>query len=171
VESLTPIIGIEKGIAALQEWLWDNRYSQHAVETIAAHVAAEGTPTGCPELDPEDEATATEVFAGALPAVPSVSWQWDYGDRSGHWTDSAPVAAGSGEGPGCEPEPFEPSADDLADYAAWSAALALALPPVAGGSPFEPTAEDLADAAAYAALVDAIEDQRRAAEPPLWGYE
>jgi hypothetical protein len=61
---------------ALAAWLLSQDYTAHARERIVAHTLREGTLTGCPELDPEDEATATEVFVEALPAVPQTGREW-----------------------------------------------------------------------------------------------
>lgn len=67
---------IRPGLDALDWWLADNHYSQHARERIVAYAAAEGTPTGSPYLEAEDEAEASEAFVGALPAVPFDSAEW-----------------------------------------------------------------------------------------------
>jgi len=60
--------------------------------------------------------------------VPPTSHAWDEDRRDGEpsrWTVAGGVALSPPELdvlPG-EPDPFEPSAEDLADYAAWSATL------------------------------------------------
>jgi hypothetical protein len=61
---------------SLAAWLLDADYSQHARERIVAYTIREGTPTGCPELDPADEWVAEGVFVEALPAVPQTSAEW-----------------------------------------------------------------------------------------------
>jgi hypothetical protein len=61
---------------ALAAWLLAADYSAHCRERIVSHAIAEGTLTGCPELDPEDEGTASEVWVEALPAVPQTGREW-----------------------------------------------------------------------------------------------
>jgi len=140
----------QSGLDALSWWLEENHYSQHAREAVLAHTAAEGTPTGCAYLEAEDEGPATEAFVGVLPAVPYDSAEWgddgpDDSDRSvpadavlvpPELLELAPICGGG-------PKPFEPSDEDLTDYAAWSAEL------------------------------DAREEIRAAedAHNPMWGYE
>jgi hypothetical protein len=120
----------QSGLDALSWWLEEHHYSPHAREAVLAHTAAEGTPTGCADLEAEDEGPATEAFVGALPAVPFDSAEWgedgpDDGDRSipadavlvpPELLELAPIVGGA-------PESFTPTDEDLADYAAWSAEL------------------------------------------------
>jgi hypothetical protein len=68
---------LRPGIDALSFWLAEQRYSTHAIGRILAHAATEGTPTGSPYLDPEDEAGATDAFVDALAPVPCDSLAWD----------------------------------------------------------------------------------------------
>jgi hypothetical protein len=91
---------------ALERWLRENHYSEHAIDQLVAHAHAEGTPTGSPYLDREDEAAASEVFVEAMPAVPYGSPLW-----------------GSGPLRGGAPEVFTPSAEDWADYRRWTERL------------------------------------------------
>jgi hypothetical protein len=51
-----------KALEALATLLLDYHYSGHAIGRIAAYAAANGTPTGCPYLDREDEEDANMVF-------------------------------------------------------------------------------------------------------------
>lgn len=133
-------------LAALQAWLMDQHYSQHATEQIVAWTEFEGTPTGSPYLDREDEATANEVFIEAMPLVRHTSNDWD---DAGIWIDldtlleagrpagipvedlvppeldpeeDAAIVAGWGESPSIDPEPYEPTPEDELAYAAWQAA-------------------------------------------------
>jgi hypothetical protein len=55
------------GVDALRGWLVDAHYSEHAIGRIARYTAAQGTPTGAPMLEAEDEAGATEAFVAGLP--------------------------------------------------------------------------------------------------------
>jgi hypothetical protein len=117
---------IRPGLDALSWWLEEHHYSQHAREAILAHVAGEGTPTGCPYLEAEDEGPATEAFVSALPAVAYDSATWgddgpDDGDRSipadavlvpPELLELAPIV---GMAPEDEPRPFAPSPEDRAD--------------------------------------------------------
>jgi hypothetical protein len=126
--SVSPFACFAKPLGALGEWLLDNHYSQHAAEAIVGHTAAEGTPTGSPYLDREDEPTASEVFVEAMEAVPFDDPAWgDPGpgdsDRSvpagaaivpTELLDLAPICGGG-------PEPFEPSEGDWEDYRRWAA--------------------------------------------------
>jgi hypothetical protein len=68
---------LRPGLDALSLWLAEQRYSTHAIGRILAHAATEGTPTGSPYLDAEDEAGAREAFVDALAPVPGDSPAWD----------------------------------------------------------------------------------------------
>jgi hypothetical protein len=64
---------------ALAAWLLEANYTAFARERIVEHVTCHGTLAGLVEielLDAEDEATATEVFVEALPAVPQTGREW-----------------------------------------------------------------------------------------------
>jgi hypothetical protein len=61
---------------ALAAWLLAADYSAHCRERVVAYATAHGCLAGCPELDPEDEAVATEVYVEALPAVPQTDPEW-----------------------------------------------------------------------------------------------
>jgi hypothetical protein len=72
---------------ALAAWLLSQDYTAHCRERIVSYAVACGTLTGCPELDPEDEATATEAWVEALPAVPQTDPAWSDGTE---WTLPSP---------------------------------------------------------------------------------
>jgi hypothetical protein len=74
---VTHVRNLDPALRALYDHLVDVHYSFHAAEQIVAHTAEEGTPTGCPYLDREDEGAATEVFISALPDVPADDPAWD----------------------------------------------------------------------------------------------
>jgi hypothetical protein len=77
MSSLSHPLNLGNAPAVLSEWLLAADYSQHCRERIVAHADFHGTLAGCPELDPEDEAVAEQVFVEALPAVPLTSHAWD----------------------------------------------------------------------------------------------
>lgn len=62
----------------LDAWLLEQNYCQLSREGIAAHIRQHGELSGAVPvfLDREDEATATDVFDEALPAVPTASHEW-----------------------------------------------------------------------------------------------
>ena len=165
--SLTP--SVHKAIRALESWLWDQHYSQHYVEQIARYMAAHGTLAGCPHLDPEDEATASEVYCEALEPVDFDSCLWSV--VRGPWS----VVSDAEEEPPAEPEPpYEPTAEDLADYAAWSERirdLTSEIPPIRGGGP--DLDELTADALEECRRLDQYDEIRRAEaqDGPRYGYE
>jgi hypothetical protein len=64
------------GLDALSLWLAERGYSAHAIDRILAH-AANGTPTGSPYLDAEDETGASDAFVDGLEPVPGDSPGWD----------------------------------------------------------------------------------------------
>src|SRR4051812_20892025 len=68
---------VRKALGELATLLEDYRYSQHARESICAHVAREGTVTGAPGLEAEDEADASMVYEAELTPVPFDSPAWD----------------------------------------------------------------------------------------------
>jgi hypothetical protein len=76
-------------IEKLGAWLMEQNYSAHCRHQIVAYLVAEGTLTGCPELDHEDEAVAEQVYVHALPAVPQTSDEWC--DGGAEWTLSDPA--------------------------------------------------------------------------------
>lgn len=69
--------------------------------------------------------------------------------------------------PGLEAEPYEPSAEDLADYHRWSLELEARR---LGMAAYEPTAEDWADYRQWAAELEARTAAARMADP-IYGYE
>jgi hypothetical protein len=83
---------VRPGLDALSLWLENEHYSQHARESILAHAAAEGTPTGSPYLEPGDEAGSNGAFIRALEPVPYSSPAWDLEDVI---LDAAMLAAGT----------------------------------------------------------------------------
>jgi hypothetical protein len=144
---------LRPGVAALAEWLRDHGYSAFATERVLNHVAVTGCLASAEYLDREDEEAATEVFIDALPEVAGDSPAWDredvfldaemLADNVHPWpiptvgdddrTEPDDFAAAALEDlalpPVCggseEAEAFEPSPDDLADFAAWSDAVAM----------------------------------------------
>jgi hypothetical protein len=126
---------LRDGIGALYCWLLiDRSYSQLARESICRHVAREGTLEGAEFLAADDMAEAEAVFVDALEPVPFDDPAWGEGlDERGpaDWPATlaeagiAPIAGGSPEPSeadwraACElfrePEPFTPSAADLAE--------------------------------------------------------
>jgi hypothetical protein len=114
---------LRPGLDALLWWLMDHHYSRPAAESIVRHAGREGTPTGCPYLEAEDEDGATEAFVSALPAVPPDAAAWD--DESVLF-DARMLADGVHPMP-FPPEPdgpgYVPTAADLEDYARWAAEL------------------------------------------------
>jgi hypothetical protein len=152
-----------QALEALTTLLLDYHYSGHAIGRIAAYVAREGTPTGCPTLDPEDEADATEAYVTSLAEVPLDSPMWDkYEDVC---LDVALLEAGT------HPWPIPAFGDDDRE------APDGALPPIRGGSdeaePFVPSDEDWAAYREWAERHDALAELRAAEERhnPQWGYE
>jgi hypothetical protein len=150
---LTVSAALELGLT-----LEDLGYSLHARDRVIRFAAAAGTLAGCPDLDREDEAVATEAFVDAMPAVPLDSPLWD--DPS-VLLDAEMLASGShpfpiptvGDDDRTEPSDFD-AAMDLED-------LPL---PVSGGAP-EPSAEDLADYAAWAEDLERRRDRERDLRP------
>jgi hypothetical protein len=150
---------VRKALGELATLLRDYHYSEHAVGRIVAHTAREGTPTGCPELDREDEQDASEVFVAELEPVGLDSPAWDV-DAGAVYLDVDLIVRGE------HPFPIDPDADDTGEFPPSPLeAIAAALPPVAGGSPeaerYEPTPEDLADLARWS---EDLERRRNAAE-------
>jgi hypothetical protein len=155
-------------LQALEAWLRDNHYSQWAIERIIGHTDREGSPTGCLILDPEDEATVTEVYIEAMPAVHQCDPAW--GNASGAesmfrladdvWTPNDTLRA------------FPPELDDDEDEIdrlidAWDVqheantkAVEEECPPVELEPPYEPTEEDLAD---YGAWLEQLDREQLAA--------
>jgi hypothetical protein len=150
-------------LTSLARWLTDRHYSQHAVEAIVLHAMVEGTPTGCPYLESEDEAEASEAFVDGMAPV-------DY--RSAAWGPSLVATPPELDGWDCPP-PYEPTAADLAEMAEW-----FDMPPLSGGSPdaggsYVPTDEDIADADEVCRRLDREMAEWRAenARNPQFGYE
>jgi hypothetical protein len=134
-----------------------------------AYTAREGTPTGCLEFDPEDEADATEVYVAELEPVGLDSDAWDR-DAGAVYLDVELLSLGThpfpynldaddtGEFP---PAPLEAIADADRSIPAGAVlvppeleALAAALPPISGGSP-TPTEADRRDFEHWLAQADA----------------
>lgn len=150
---------LRPGLEALRWALLDRHYSDHAAGRIVAHAAREGTPTGSPDLEPEDEGPATEAFVGALPSVRFDSAAWD--DESVLF-DAGMLAEGRHPWP-IPAEPDGPFDRSVPADAVLVPPEFLELPPICGGSPdaggpYEPTAEDLADYARWSAELDARRD-------------
>jgi hypothetical protein len=107
----------------------DYHYSPHARGRILAYTAANGTPTGCPELDREDEADAGMVFEESLEPVDFGSVAWDRSQDvlfdmemliEGNHPFPVP-AYGDDDEDGLAVDSLEPryTAEDEADYARW----------------------------------------------------
>jgi hypothetical protein len=162
--------------------LTDYHYSQHAKERILAYTAVHGTPSGCPELDREDEHDAELVFTSELPAVPFDSSAWDR-EIDTVTLDVEMLLAGTHPFPLMDPcegpdevvwrdDAVEPDSEPRAPDEDWyhphspnhPANRPGALPRLSGGSPdYEPTPEDLQDLAAWSEALDRerdIEDAR-----------
>lgn len=144
--------GQAEALEALGAWLMDQHYSQHAQEAIVGFAAIEGTPTGSPYLDPEDEAAASEVFVEAMGEVPFEAAIWGSPEgRESMWTPlddrwtAAPLLA-------IPDELDDDQGDDEPPYRRWDPAeeedTGEFPPPVPEPEPepFEPSAEDWADA-------------------------
>ena len=168
--------GVRRALVELSTLLEDDHYSEHAKGRILAYTAREVTPTGYPELDPEDEHDAEMVFVAELPEVPSDSPAWDREDMA---MDAGLLAEGRHPWPvpavGDDDRESEAEMDAaVAAHDEWLSSVP-SLPPVAGGGPepFEPTAEDWADYRRWAEELDAREELRAAEERhnPMWGYE
>jgi hypothetical protein len=109
--------------------LFNLAYSQAAEDRIVAYLQAEGTAEGCPDIDAEDIEMVHWAYDSYSPTVPWTDPSWD--SDSDCWTpsdtvrldvediDSDLLPAISGG----SPEAYEPTAEDLAEYAAWSASL------------------------------------------------
>jgi hypothetical protein len=160
---------------ALQGWLMDNHYCPHAAGRIVAYAAEEGTPTGSPYLDREDEATATEVYCEALPAVCWTSHEWGNatGDESmfrledDTWT---PVDALRAIPPELDEE------EEAALLAAWDRQADEEIRRLEAGRPapepaaYEPTEQDLADYGDWLEMLDRQQFSAMAAPlPPIAG--
>lgn len=135
--------------------LQDYNYSPTARAEVVAYTIAEGTPSGCPSLDAEDEQDACQVMEESFDPVPFddlAAWGGGFDD-----VDDFDVAAWDAQ---CATHDAEqaildegrPAPDDTGEWPVLvldphAAAGLVALPPIAGGSdeaePFEPTAEDL----------------------------
>jgi hypothetical protein len=101
-------------LAALVEHLMSRDYSPHAIGRIFDYVACNGTLEGS-LVEPDDMAEAEACFVDALPPLDYASpCLGSDDDLDG--LDIPPISGGS-------PEPFEPDASDLPDYAAWSEQL------------------------------------------------
>ena len=155
--------------------LEDYDYSPTARAEVLEYVAREGTPSGCPSLDPEDEADAEMVYVGSLGDVPYDSPAW-HRDR-GVTFDAALLAKGIHPWPvpvtpGPDDRSVPPDADLVPPEALDLADMGLA--PIAGGAdPFEPTEQDWADYREWAEECDRRQREQRMdrPEPPRYGYE
>jgi hypothetical protein len=144
---------------ALAAWLLAADYSAHCRERIVSYASAEGTLTGCPELDREDEATATEVWVEALPAVPQTGREW---------CDPMEWTLPEAELEAIDAELFAAECDrrdavDAPGDRPWITLMmseSSGLPPISGGAPepFTPSAEDWAD---YHGWSEDLERRRR----------
>jgi hypothetical protein len=101
----------------------DYHYSAHARARILAYTAREGTPSGCPELDAEDEHDCEMVYVEAFGPVPYDDPAWD--DET-MCLDVGLLARGVHPWPipaVGDDDRAEPTEDDLADYGRWSEEL------------------------------------------------
>jgi hypothetical protein len=160
---------VRHAVAELATLLLEYGYCPTVSEGICRYTMANGTPTGAPGLDPEDEHDAELVFVAELEPVGLDSDAWD-ADAGAVYLDVELLSLGT------HPFPYNPDADDTGEFPpAPLEAIAAALPPVAGGSPdddapepFEPTAEDLADLARWS---EDLERRRNAAEGRSSGHD
>jgi hypothetical protein len=144
------VVNPSPDLTRLAAFLCEREYSSLARGTVLSYAAATGTLEGCPMLEPEDRPDADALLEAAWPPVPSASHAWEDADRRGYdgppcgWTvpdaeelhdrarvsaridrliaDAAPVPPELDVIDG-EADPFEPTAEDLADLAAWSDSL------------------------------------------------
>jgi hypothetical protein len=137
---------VRKAVAELGVLLDEYGYSPTIRESICRYTAANGTPTGAPGLDPEDEHDAELVFVAELEPVPFDSPAWD--------RDTSVILDAGMLADGTHPFPIPTVGDDDRaepdDFAA-AALEDLTLPPVCGGGPdddgpeFIPTESDWED--------------------------
>jgi hypothetical protein len=116
------------GLDRLACWLAGEGYHQAAIARLLIYTYREGTPTGAPDLDREDEEMAEHAFVEGQEPMPGVSAEWDE-----HGTE-----------PGRGPVYRSLGADYTLDRLGWTleqmqAALAdtdeMPLPPISGGAP------------------------------------
>lgn len=136
--TLSPIIDMGQAGTALAAYLMARNYSAWSRRNILAHVERAGELAGAVALgllDAEDEAEATEIFVANLPAEPMCHRDWD--DESvildvelliqGAHPWPIPTLGPEDDDarefppPSIEPEPYDPTAEDEADYLAWLA--------------------------------------------------
>jgi hypothetical protein len=120
---------LDHALSMVRITLFNLAYSSEAEERIAAYLKVEGTAEGCPDLDAEDVEMVHWAYDTYLPTVPWDDPSWDADDAC--WTpsdtvrldvedldiDCLPAISGG------SPDAYEPTALDLAEYAAWSASL------------------------------------------------
>jgi hypothetical protein len=142
---------VRKAVGELATLLDEYGYSPCAREAIVRYTVANGTPSGCPALDREDEHDASMVFEAELEPVPFDSPAWDR--DGGVYLDVALLAENR------HPTPFPAEPPDVgygqAPDESWfhphrhSPNGANGLPPVRGGSEeagrFEPSEQDWRD--------------------------
>jgi hypothetical protein len=157
---------IARAAAEVGILLDDYHYSPHARDRIVRYTIAHGTPTGCPELDREDEADASAVFEAELEPVPFDSPAWDR--DGGVYLDVPSLIDGTHPLPFAEPEPDEATLISHEAPDGRHVALKMigngALPPISGGAP-APTAADRRDFEAWLSQVDAPYPPDDQAEP------
>jgi hypothetical protein len=156
---------VRHAVAELATLLLEYGYCPTVSEGICRYTMANGTPTGAPGLDAEDEADAEAVYVAELEPVGLDHESWD--------ADAGVILDVDLMIRQAHPFPFDPNSVTTEEFPpAGIEAIAAALPPVAGGSPeaepFEPTAEDLADLAAWSAELEA---RRNAAEGRSGGHD
>lgn len=156
--------GQAEALEALGRWLADNHYSQHAQEAIVGFAAVEGTPTGSPYLDREDEATASDVFVEAMGEVPFDAAIWGSpADRESMWRPLddrwtvAPLLAIPDElddDQGDDEPPYRRS-DQAEEEDTGEFPPPFPMGPDPEPEPFEPSPEDWADYHAWTVEIEA----------------
>jgi hypothetical protein len=146
---------IARAAAEVAVLLMDYGYTPHARDQVVLYIRAHGTPTGCPELDREDESDASAVFESELEPVPYSSPAWDR--DGGVYLDVPSLIDGTHPLPFAEPEPDEATliSHEAPDgrHVARKMLDAGTLPmPISGGAP---TDADRADFEAWLEQVDA----------------
>lgn len=171
-------------VETLRAWLWDNHYSPHAADRIVAHAEAEGTVSGCPYLDREDEAAASEVYAEAFEPVGRTSPAWGNASDAPSpldplddiWSTVIPPELEVSEDEMIEEtiDPHDGESFETAVPVAVGGGIDIVVLPIAGGAPVEvphfvPTEQDWADYRAHCEREDAR--LRAAGRDPLHGFE
>lgn len=131
VLSATP--SVQRGLDRLDAWLAAEGYGPEPTGRILAYVAAEGTLSGCPDLDPGDEEWAEWSYVEGLAPVAGVSSAWDE-------YHSEPS-----RGPVYQSVDGDYALDRLSHRLGQleREPIAVAIPPVCGGAPEPPSPEQI----------------------------